>query len=107
MNVSEIDIEMLDTLGTTDIQLVDVREIDEFEEARVPGARLIPLATLPERISEMDPSRDLYLICASGGRSLRAAEWLGSQGFTTINISGGTNSWVLAGKPFISGTAEV
>lgn len=103
MTVQEIDVEQLDMLGPAEVQLIDVREPDEYEQARVRGARLVPLATVPERLDELDRTRTLYLICASGGRSLNAAEWLQAQGFDAVNVAGGTKGWTAAGKPVDSG----
>lgn len=103
MTVSEIDVDTLEDLGPTEVQLVDVREPDEYENSRVSGARLVPLATVPDAVDSLDKARPLYLICASGGRSLNAAEWLSAQGFDAVNVSGGTKGWVAAGKPVETG----
>ena len=54
MPVSEIDVDALAALDTERIQLVDVRERDEFEQARVPGAVLIPLMTIPEKLEHLE-----------------------------------------------------
>lgn len=106
MAVSEIDVEELDELGTRSLQLIDVREPDEFEEARAPGARLIPLMTVPERVDEIDRSRPVHLICAAGGRSMQAAVYLDDLGYETVNIAGGTKEWVARGKTFESGPTD-
>lgn len=106
MAVSEIDIDTLAALDPASVQLIDVREPDEFEQARVPGAVLMPLMTVPERISDLDRARPLYLICATGGRSMNAAEFLSEHGFDAVNIAGGTKAWVAAGLDFDSGTAD-
>lgn len=97
MPVSEIDVDALAALDTTSIQLVDVREPDEFAQARVPGAVLVPLMTIPDSIERLDRSEPLYLICASGVRSMNAAEYLDQHGFDAVNIAGGTKGWVAAG----------
>jgi rhodanese-related sulfurtransferase len=85
--------------------LVDVREPDEFEAFRVPGAQLIPLADVPERIEEIPSDQRVYVICASGGRSARAVEFLNRQGLDTVNISGGSKAWREAGHPVEHGPA--
>ena len=82
-----------------DIVLIDVREPEEYAEARVPGAVLIPLDTIPERTGEL-PDQHLYMICALGGRSLKAAEYLTALGWSCTNVAGGTNGWVEAGYPY-------
>ena len=106
MPVSEIDVDTLERVDPSSVQLIDVREPDEYEEARVPGARLVPLATVPDHLDHLDRSQPVYLICAVGGRSLNAATWLDAQGFDTVNIVGGTKAWVAAGKRFDSGAAS-
>ena len=85
-----------------EIALIDVREPDEYAEARVPGAVLIPLASIPECAAEL-PDQHLYMICAMGGRSLKAAEFLAAQGWSCTNVDGGTKGWVEAGYPYDSG----
>lgn len=102
VEVPEIGVAELAALLSDDIALIDVREPDEYAEARVPGAVLIPLATVPERTHEL-PDQHLYMICAMGGRSLKAAEYLAAQGWACTNVAGGTKEWVEAGYPYDSG----
>lgn len=106
MSVPEITVEELDELGTTNIMLVDVREPDEYAAGRVPGAVLIPLATVPDRTDEIPKDSTVYLICASGGRSMNAAEYLDANGWDTVNISGGTKAWIAFGKPVDQGAVD-
>jgi rhodanese-related sulfurtransferase len=83
--------------------LVDVRMPDEYAEARVPGAVLIPLPELGARAGEVPSDRRVYVICASGGRSAAAVEALNNAGWDTVNVAGGTKAWVAEGRPFDSG----
>ena len=106
MPVSEIDVDALAALDTGSIQLVDVREPDEFAQARVPGAVLIPLMTIPENLDRLDAAKPLYLICASGVRSMNAAEFLDQHGHDAVNIAGGTKGWIAAGHLVDSGPVE-
>jgi sulfur-carrier protein adenylyltransferase/sulfurtransferase len=77
-----------------DMQLVDVREEWEWQIARIPGARLIPLGLLEDEASTLDPEREVVLICKSGVRSLHAAEELADAGFSKLtNLSGGVLRW--------------
>ncbi|MEY2453752.1 MAG: hypothetical protein QOD92_3326 [Acidimicrobiaceae bacterium] len=99
MDVPAIDIEELARLRETKIVLVDVREPDEFENFHVPGAQLIPLADVPERIEEIPDDQRVYVICATGGRSGRAVEFLNNQGYDTVNVAGGSKAWLEAGHP--------
>ena len=85
------------------VTLVDVRNPDEFEEARVPGGVLVPLGELPERVDDIPDDRTVYLICRSGARSMRAAEFLAAEGRDVVNVEGGTLAWVASGRPVDSG----
>lgn len=104
MEIPEIDVAQLAELlhGGESVALIDVREPDEYAEARVPGAVLVPLETIPERASDL-PEQHLYMICALGGRSLKAAEFLVAQGRACTNVAGGTVGWVEAGHRYDSG----
>ncbi|CAN5387788.1 molybdopterin-synthase adenylyltransferase MoeB [soil metagenome] len=74
--------------------LLDVREPFEFEMARIAGANLIPLGELPARWRELDRAKDIFVLCHSGVRSERAAEFLRRQGFTKVaNVAGGIDAW--------------
>jgi len=74
--------------------VIDVREPHEFEIARLPGTTLIPLNTLPARLSELDTSHEIVLHCHHGQRSMRALEFLRSSGFRKIkNLKGGIDAW--------------
>lgn len=82
-----------------DALLIDVREPDEYAEGRVPGAKLVPLATVPQHIGELPTDQPVYFICKMGGRSQRAAEFAAQQGVRAVNVEGGTTAWIQAGKP--------
>jgi adenylyltransferase/sulfurtransferase len=74
--------------------LLDVREPFEFEMARIEGANLIPLGQLPARQHELDREQEIFVICHSGVRSERAAEFLRSAGFAKVsNVAGGIDAW--------------
>lgn len=82
-------------------QLIDVREPDEHAAVRAEGAVNIPLSEFVARTDEIDPERDIYLICKSGGRSAQAGEYLEqARGWdNVINVAGGTTAWVEQGLP--------
>jgi adenylyltransferase/sulfurtransferase len=78
-----------------DTQIIDVREPFEFEIARIPGTKLIPLAQVAERSSEIDPSRETVVHCKGGVRSAKAIAALKQAGFEgrLINLKGGISAW--------------
>ncbi len=77
-----------------ELVVVDVREPHEAAIARLPGATLIPLNSLPERVSELDSSREIVLHCHHGQRSMRALEFLRQAGFRKLkNLHGGIDAW--------------
>lgn len=74
--------------------LVDVREPHEFRICRLPGARLIPLAELPRRVSELDTAEQIVVHCRSGQRSAKAVKFLREAGFRKVrNLRGGILAW--------------
>jgi len=87
--------ELADRLSRREeLDLIDVREPHEWQIARIPGARLIPLATIGEVLATLDPSREIVVYCKGGTRSAKAARLLQGAGFTRVsNVSGGINRW--------------
>ncbi|MBA3779823.1 MAG: rhodanese-like domain-containing protein [Chloroflexi bacterium] len=84
--------------------LVDVREPNEFATLRIPGAVLLPLGDVASRFDDLPRDRPLILQCASGKRSLAAAEYLRRQGFDDVsNLDGGIIAWRAAGLPVSEG----
>jgi len=74
--------------------LIDVRELYEFSAGHVPGARNLPLGSLPASAEKLDHGADVYVICQSGNRSVRATRKLMKAGFTNVrNVRGGTSAW--------------
>lgn len=84
--------------------VVDVREPDEYAAGHVPGARLMPLRTVPAACDELPTDRAVYVICASGNRSKTAADWMNSRGIDAYSVAGGTGGWVRGGRPVTAGT---
>ncbi len=78
-----------------DLQIIDVREPGEYEIARIPGSRLIPLGQVVERVGEIDPSRETVVHCKGGVRSAKAIEALQRAGFAgrLLNLRGGIIAW--------------
>ncbi len=86
-------------LAERNVTLVDVREVQEFRAGHVPGAVNIPLHLIPLRLSELPERATLHVICQSGSRSAQACLWLARNGRSAVNVSGGTGSWIMAGRP--------
>ncbi len=82
-----------------EIQFIDVREPAEFNRVHAKGATLIPLGEVESRMGELDSTRPVFVICARGGRSLKAAKLLKRKGFDVSNVSDGTIGWVNSGLP--------
>ena len=78
-----------------DIQIIDVREADEYQFARIPESVHIPLGQVLNRMSEIDPERETVVHCKMGGRSARAIEALTRAGFkgSLANLKGGITAW--------------
>ncbi len=73
--------------------LLDVREPFEHRLANI-GGILIPLATLPQHLGELDPSGDIVVICHHGNRSAHATQYLRRSGFRNAqNMTGGIDEW--------------
>ena len=77
-------------------RLIDVREADEYAEAHISGAELMPLSTLPTSIASVGAG-PVYVICKSGGRSAMACELMAAAGIEATNVSGGMMSWLHEG----------
>lgn len=84
----------------TDWQLIDVREPWEHALCALPGAMLVPMQALPQRLTELDPARTTVVLCHHGVRSYQVALWLERQGFTDVaNLSGGIDAWAREIEP--------
>ena len=87
-------VELAARLRTGDVDLIDVREPNEWEIARIPGARLIPMGEFPEAAAELDRSHDIVVQCRSGVRSGKVVRQLQEAGFTRVwNLAGGILRW--------------
>ncbi len=76
------------------IRVIDVREPDEYQIARIEGVSLYPLSVLPQRFTELDANQQLYIHCKSGVRSMKALRFLREQGFKHVkSVKGGISAW--------------
>lgn len=76
------------------VVVLDVREPDEYQIARIPGTVLLPLSQLPKRVQELNPETTYYIHCKSGMRSMKALQFLRQQGFQKLkSVKGGIAAW--------------
>jgi len=102
--VPEVDLASFEAAWRDGATVLDVRNLDEYEEKHVPGAVLVPLPELGGRIDEVPAGRPLYVICARGGRSRSAAQALRVQlGWEVVNVADGTEGWAASGRPTVVG----
>jgi adenylyltransferase/sulfurtransferase len=74
--------------------LIDVREPHEYQIARIPGAKLIPLGELQKHLNELDPNAEFVAHCKSGMRSQKAVDLMKQNGFKNVrNMTGGILLW--------------
>ncbi|MCM3122041.1 rhodanese-like domain-containing protein [Mesobacillus sp. AQ2] len=85
--------EVQNKLGTNEFEVVDVREVSEVAQGKIPGAIHIPLGLLEFRMNELDKNKTYVMVCRSGGRSSRASQFLDYYGYNVINMQGGMMAW--------------
>ena len=76
------------------LDLIDVREVHEFQAGHAPGAKNLPLSTLEQGYKELKSAHEYHVICQGGVRSASACQFLSAQGLTVINVEGGMNAWL-------------
>jgi len=93
-DITATELNALITSGA-DVQLIDVRQPAEYNFARIPGAKLIPLGEILNRMDEIDAGRDTVIHCKMGGRSAQAIQALEHAGFRgkLRNLRGGITAW--------------
>ena len=98
----EIDVEQFAAARASGT-VVDVREPREYAAGHVAGALLIPMGQVANRIDELDRTRPVYVICATGNRSLAMTDLLRVLGFEAWSVAGGTTAWARSGRPVEGG----
>ena len=98
-----IDIEQLAAALSGEAVLVDVREASEYAAGHVPGAILLPLTRLTAHLGELDKTRPLFVVCASGNRSAAMTDLLVASGYDAYSVAGGTTAWARSGRPLETG----
>lgn len=82
--------------------LLDVREPWENALCRIEGSEFVPMQTIPQRMNELNPERDVVCICHYGGRSMHVAMFLERHGFASIfNLTGGVDAWARQVDPAV------
>jgi len=88
--------------GRDDVVILDVREDWEYASGHIPGALLLPLGQIPQRLSEIPTDKTVVAVCRSGNRSNQATIFLRQQGFDNVhNMQGGMNAWAQAGYEMV------
>lgn len=77
----------------TPLNIIDVREVDEVASGKIPGAENIRLGLVEFRMHELDKAKEYIIVCRSGARSARAAQFLEYHGYDVINMTAGMLSW--------------
>mgnify|MGYP002653029099 CR=1 FL=1 len=83
--------------------VLDVREPDEYTAGHVAGAHHIPLQSVPGKLEELPQGQPVYVICASGGRSLQATDFLRQAGIEAYSVVGGTTAWAAQNREMETG----
>ncbi|ABS01657.1 rhodanese-related sulfurtransferase [Kineococcus radiotolerans] len=103
------DVDGVPTVAVTDLSddavVLDVREDEEWAAGHAPGALHIPMGQVPQRLGELPEGRVL-VVCRSGGRSQRTAQWLQRNGHDVVNVDGGMSAWAGAGRAMVSETGQ-
>lgn len=88
----------------SDLFLLDVRTLGEYQQVRLDGARLIPIDQFVNRLAEVPKDRPVLVYCAVGSRSAQVVNYLARQGFPEIyNLYGGIYAWAQKGFPVLQG----
>ncbi len=77
--------------------LLDVREVYEWNQVRIPGALHIPMNEIPARLAELSKATPLVVFCAHGSRSYGVAHYLLENGYTARSLDGGITQWHVQG----------
>lgn len=93
----EIGVDLFAGMWRRGTRLVDVRSSEEYASQHVPGAENVPLEDVLASPQEF-AGEELYVICRSGGRSLKAAEAMNAAGARAVSVAGGTAGWIDAGN---------
>jgi len=101
---AEITVDQAETMRNQGAYILDVRELSEWVQFHIPGATLIPLGELPNRLSEVPEDRTVIVVCRTGYRSAQGRDILLHAGFTKVtSMAGGMTQWQANGLPTVTG----
>lgn len=88
-----------------DVQIIDVREQEEYEAGHIPGVPLIPMSEIPDKIEQFDKNVEYIFVCRSGRRSLEVAKFFQSEGIEKVhNYAGGMLDWKEENQEIVKGS---
>ncbi len=100
----EVTVEEAAKLRDSGAFMLDVREQSEWDQFHIPGATLVPLGTLPDKLDTLPKDKDIVVVCRTGRRSAEARDILLKAGFTNVtSMAGGVTDWQSKGFPVESG----
>ena len=100
----EITVQQAASKKVTGAFILDVRELREFVQGHIPGAVMIPLGQLKDRVNELPKDKDIVVVCLSGARSRIALEILREKDYEkSSSLAGGMKAWMTAGYPIKTG----
>jgi rhodanese-related sulfurtransferase len=86
------------------LYLLDVRTPQEYRQARLAGAHLIPIDQVMQRLGELPTDRPILVYCAVGSRSAQVFNYLARRGYAEVyNLDGGITAWAQRGYPILQG----
>jgi len=101
---SEVSVTQASDLRTQGAFILDVRQPEEWTQFHIPGATLIPLGDLPNRLKEVPKDKEIVVVCRTGHRSAQGRDILKTAGFTKVtSMAGGLTQWQTAGLPTVTG----
>lgn len=84
---------MQDLKINKDMNILDVRESDEYASGHIKEAQSMPLSTLQNTYQSLDKNKHYHIVCHSGGRSAQASKFLSSAGYNVTNVMGGMSAY--------------
>ena len=104
-SVELITVEEMDSLVQLgNVQLIDVRTQEEYNEGHIEGALNINFYddNFEELVDQVDKSKPVAVYCGKGGRSAKCASYMKNAGFTKIyDLNGGITEWKFKGKELV------